>query len=571
MKKINIIRDQQHIIHHIETNLVGQDLLNTAALNKGSAFTEVEREQFHLTTLLPSQVETLEQQVIRAYGQYQQRGSDLSKNIYLNMLHDYNETLFYKLLSEYFAEMLPVIYTPTVGQAVQRFSAEYRRSSGLYVSYTKRDRLEEMLADYLTPEVDLIVVTDGEAVLGIGDQGIGGIHIVAAKRVVYTLAAGIHPKRMLAIQLDVGTNNQRLLNDPMYLGWRHERICGERYDDFIDQFVNVIQRHLPKVFLHWEDIGRDNAQRILQRYRKALCTFNGDMQSTGVVALASVLAGVAASGVALSQHRVVVMGAGSAGLGIAEQIVQAMQRAGMDIVQARAKLWLIDKPGLLLATTMPLTDTQRLYARLPAEVAQWRLSDPPMIQLLDVIKNVQPTILIGCSTVAGAFTEAVIKTMAAYTARPIIMPLSNPNTLSEADPADLLAWTDGQAMIATGSPFPDVYYRDKPHRIALSNNAMAFPGIGLAVTATHPKQLTDDMLWAAAQALCQSSPALTDSDAPLLPRLTAAKTIAKQVALAVATTAKQQGLLQIAANADLAQVIQQAVWEPMYYPYSHCL
>lgn len=566
MLDFKTVRDDQGEISHIETSLTGHALLSTPRLNKGNAFTPDERERFQLSGVLPHQVETLEQQADRMYVQYHEHKTNLGRNIYLNVLHDYNETLFYKLVSEHLEEMLPIVYTPTVGEAVQRFSLEHRKPRGLYISYPDRHQIDAVLDNRLPPEVDLIVVTDGEAVLGIGDQGIGGMNISSAKLMVYTLCAGINPHRVLPISLDVGTNNPELLSDPMYLGWRHERITGEAYDDFVDAFVQAVKKKFPSVFLHWEDVGRGNARRILNRYRNDLCTFNGDIQGTGAVALACVLAGVTASSVPLQNHRIVIFGAGTAGVGIADQIYGALRRENLTEKQAKARLWLIDRPDLLTqnSTLLPF---QTPYARDPSETQHWQCRETEYTGLYDVIQNVKPTILIGCSAVAGAFTEEIIKAMAAYAERPIIMPLSNPTALAEATPEEVLKWTEGKAIIATGSPFPDVVYEDKMIRVAQSNNAFAFPGIGLGAIAVKAKCVTDEMIWAGTQALAACSPVNQDKMASLLPKLSGAKMVSMKVALAVAKKAYEQGLTNLADDADLEKYIAQAMWEPIYHPY----
>jgi malate dehydrogenase (oxaloacetate-decarboxylating) len=565
MFEFKIIRGSDGKISHIETSLSGNQLLASSKLNKGCAFTHEERELFHLEGLLPTQIETLDSQAARMYLQFNQHSNNLSKNIYLNVLHDYNETLFYRLTSQHLEEMLPIVYTPTVGEAVQNFSLEHRKPRGLYIGFNDRNRIDEILENRLPPEVDLSVVTDGEAVLGIGDQGIGGINISNAKLMVYTLCAGINPHRFLPIQLDVGTNNLHLLNDPMYLGWRHERITGQAYDDFIDAFVQSMTKKFPHLFLHWEDFGRDNARRILDRYRKKICTFNGDMQATGVVALACVLAGVHASGMPLREHRIVIMGAGTAGVGIADQIYSALRREGLSEQEAYAKFWLLDKSGLL-TTHSSLLPFQKPFARDAAEIEHWQRS-ADYIDLYDVVLNTKPTILIGCSTVTGAFNEKIIRLMAENVERPIIMPLSNPNSLSEARPDDLLKWTDARAIIATGSPFPDVEYENKCYRIAQSNNAFAFPGVGLGAIAVKAKHISDDMLWAATKALTACSPSAQDKTAPILPRLSDSKIVSVQIALAVAAKAREEGLAQIPEDADLHDAIKRMMWEPEYYPY----
>ncbi len=566
MFEFKIVYDKDSKISHIETCLTGYDLLTTPKLNKGCAFDHDERERFHLTGLLPHQVETLDQQVARTYEQYSEQHSALARNIHLNVLHDYNETLFYKLVSQHLEEMLPIIYTPTVGEAVQSFSLEHRKSRGLYVCYQDRKRLEQVIANRVPRTVDLAVVTDGESVLGIGDQGIGGINISSAKLMVYTLCAGINPHRVLPIQLDVGTNNPHLLNDPMYLGWRHERITGQAYDDFIDAFVSAMTKKFPGILIHWEDFGRDNARRILSRYRDKICTLNGDMQTTGVVALAAVLAGIHASGTPLRDHRIVVLGAGSAGIGIVEQLQRAMHREGLSATEARERFYLVDKQGLLIKNPT-LDPTHANFAREPDEVAGWTVRDRNNIQLYDVVSHVRPTILIGCSTASGAFSEDIVRLMATHVARPIILPLSNPNSLSEAKPDDLMTWTQGRAIIATGSPFPDVFYEGSWYRVAQSNNALAFPGIGLGAIAARAKHISDDMLWRAAKALECCSPIHQDKMAPVLPKLSETKMVSTKVALAVAKQARAEGIAAIPEDVDLKDIIKKTRWIPQYYPY----
>jgi malate dehydrogenase (oxaloacetate-decarboxylating) len=566
MFEYKIIRDNTGKIDFIETNLSGYNLLRDPKLNKGCAFTADERELFNLNGLLPPLVETLDQQTARMFMQYKEHHTNLGKNIYLNMLHDYNETLFYNLASQHLEEMLPILYTPTVGEAVQRFSLEHRKPKGIYISYSQRDHIKKILDQCAPNEVDLCVVTDGEAVLGIGDQGIGGINISIAKLMVYTLCGGIDPNRTLPIQLDVGTNNPHLLNDPMYLGWRHERITGKPYDDFIEAFVDAITKKFPRIFLHWEDMGRGNARRILNHYREKLCTFNGDMQGTGAVALACILAGTKASGMPLSEHRIVIMGAGTAGTGIADQIYTAFIRDGFSDEQAKLHFWLVDKAGLL-TKDMTLNPEQIGFARDPAELKQWNIQDKNYVSLTDVAINIKPTILIGCSTVAGAFKEEIVKHMAATVPRPIIMPLTNPNALSEAKPEDLIKWTQSKAIIATGSPFPEVYYEGKWHHVAQSNNAFIFPGIGLGSVMVKAKKVSNDMLWAATEALSKCSPIIEDATAPLLPKLSEARMVSLKVALAVAEQARAEGLAQIPNSIDLNKVLKNTHWAPAYYPY----
>jgi len=570
MNEFKLIRNEAGYISAIETSLTGHALLSAPKLNKGCAFTQEERERFGLLGLLPARIETITEQAERLYAQYSEHTSNLAKHIHLNVLHDYNETLFYYVVSRHLEEMLPIIYTPTVGEAVQRFSVELRKPKGLYIAYSDRDRLDEILDNRLLADIDLAVITDGEAVLGIGDQGIGGINISSAKLMVYTLCAGINPHRVLPVQLDVGTNNPHLLNDPMYLGWRHERIGKQEYDEFVEQFVKALQKRFPSIYLHWEDMGRDNARRILSRYRQEACTINGDIQATGVVALASVLAGVVASGVPLRDHRVVVFGAGAAGIGIADQIVDAMVRAGLSEQEALSRFYLIDRQGLLTDGRNNLLPFQKRYVTSRDELSHWSCDILQSKQvLLDVVENAKPSILIGCSTVAGAFNEAVVKAMAAGVSRPIILPLSNPTSLSEALPSDLLEWTNGNALIATGSPFADVEFNGKRYRIAQSNNALAFPGIGLGVIMSKAKRLTDDMLWAATEALSRCSPVYQDKTASLLPKLAETHMVSRQVAIAVAKAAVRDGVagIHLDDSTDWEKLIRETVWEPEYYPY----
>lgn len=565
MFKFKIIRGADGQASYLETSLTGYDLLGNPKVNKGCGFSLEERDQFGLVGLLPENIETLDEQTNRMYVQFSEHHTNLSKNIYLHVLHDYNETLFYNLARKHLEEMLPILYTPTVGEAVKRFSLELRKPKGLYISYNDRHRIDEILENRLPPEVDLSVVTDGGAVLGIGDQGIGGINISIAKLMVYSLCGGISPHRTLPIQLDVGTNNTHLLNDPMYLGWRHERISGQEYDDFIDAFVTAIVKKFPHILLHWEDVNREHAREILLRYRDKICTLNGDMQTTGVIALASIIAGVYATGMPLNQHRVVILGAGTAGAGIADQIYDAMLRSGLSAEDARSRFYMLDKNGLLM-TTSELLPFQQRYARKPEDVRHWELRDASAISLYDVVKNTKPTILIGCSTATGAFNKDVVTTMFENIDRPIILPLSNPTELSEADPKDLYEWTQGKAIIATGSPFPDVRHAGNYHRVAQSNNALAFPGIGLGVIAVKARLLSDDMLWAAANALSKCAPIIQDKTAPLLPKLSEAKMVSMQIALAVAEQARKEGLADNTSD-DVRELIKQTMWEPRYLPY----
>ncbi len=549
----------------IETSLCGKLLLTTPQLNKGTAFTQEERRIFGLLGKLPHRVETLDEQVKRAYFQFSSYTSHLQQNIYLNNLHDKNQILFYKLVSRHLGEMIPIIYTPIVGSAVKSFSQEYRQPRGLYITHTDLHQLDEILENRSNPEIDLIVVTDGEGVLGIGDQGIGGMDIPVAKLMVYSLCGGIDPTRTLPVFLDVGTNNQTLLEDPMYLGYRHERIHGKPYDQFIKAFVSSIRSHFPNAFLHWEDFGRGNARRILDHFQDELCTFNDDIQGTGAVTLAALLSAAEITGLPLLEHRFVVFGAGSAGTGISEQIVDALVRQGLSSAEAHSRFWLIDRQGLLMATDDTLTDAQKPFARQETEIVGWSMHDKKTPSLADTVRNIKPTILIGCSAQPGAFSEDIIETMCAHCERPIIFPLSNPDEKCEAQPADILTWSNGKALIATGTAFPAVEFQNRSVSITQCNNALVFPGIGLGILAVRAKRLSKAMIWAAADALSHFAPCKKDSFLPLLPALDDAQLVAKQIAIAVAKTAIETGLAEC--DDDLTTRIQTLFWEPRYLPY----
>jgi malate dehydrogenase (oxaloacetate-decarboxylating) len=548
---------------YLETSLSGKGLLTIPQLNKGIAFSERERQEFGLLGKLPARIETLEEQISRAYQQYESFSDKLQKNIYLNVLQNTNQTLFYGLVKTHLAEMLPTIYTPIVGKRVKEYSREFRQARGLYITYFDKDRIEEILDNRTNPEIDLVVVTDGERVLGIGDQGIGGMDIPVAKLMVYSLCGAIDPNNTLPIFLDVGTNNQSLLDDPFYLGLRQQRIRGQAYDDFIATFVKAVKKKFPKVYLHWEDFGRENANKNLQRFRDEICSFNDDIQGTGVVALAALLAAVKATQSTLIEQRIVIFGAGSAGTGVAAQIQFALRKSDLSVDAAHAKFWLVDIAGLLI-TDMSLTPEQQLYARKRDEVKNWQVNDPKKISLEETIANVKPTVLIGCSAVFGAFNQAVVETMASHVQHPIIFPLSNPDDKCEANPQDLLTWTDGKAFVAAGSPFPDVQIGEKIYRIAQCNNALSFPGIGLGAISVKAKKVSDDMLWAASQAISES--AVLNSVPALLPTIDKVDDVAYRVAIAVANEAKREGLTTTN-DKPVDQLLEQHRWQPHYLSY----
>ena len=549
-----------------ETNLKGHELLSFPTLNKGTAFTREEREQLELEGLLPYAVESLQSQVDRAYQQFGKFQTALQKNVFTNALHDSNEVLFYKLLLDHITEMLPIVYTPTAGLAIEEYSHEYRRPRGLYISYPDRDCINELIEERVGQDVDIVLVTDSEAILGIGDQGVGGIAISVAKLVVYTLAAGINPSRVLPVVLDVGTNNEALLNDPFYMGWRNPRVIGPDYDDMIDEFVRAINKTFPSILVHWEDFGRSNARRILGKYRNKFCIFNDDIQGTGAIAAAGLIAASNSIETRLRDHKIVIFGFGTAGCGIGDQFAHWMIKDGLTEKEARQKIWTIDKQGLLLSDMDDLTDAQKVYARDPEEVASWSRDNKNIIALEEVVKQVQPTVLVGTSTKPGAFTEGIIRDMAKHVDRPIIFPLSNPTKLCEARPSDIVKWTDNKALIATGSPFPTCTYEDKVIRIGQCNNAYIFPGIGLGTVVAKAKHISDDMVAVAVRAMAKYCPVYNDSYAPLMPVLEEVRKISRTIALAVAKQAQKEGMAEPMSEEDLEKAISEAMWEPKYIP-----
>jgi malate dehydrogenase (oxaloacetate-decarboxylating) len=549
-----------------ETSCRGYSVLTDPWLNKGTAFTESERAALGLTGLLPSRVLTLDQQAQRAYMQCSEQAGDLGKNVYLTALHDRNEVLFYRVLTDHLSELLPIVYTPTIGEAIQRYSHQYRRPRGVYLSIDAPGQIETALSatELSADDVDLIVATDAQAILGIGDWGVGGIDIAAGKLAVYTAAGGVNPARTLPVMLDVGTDRPELLEDPLYLGVRHKRPPKEPYDAFIDSYVTTALKIFPRALLHWEDFGPGNARRILDRYRDHILTFNDDMQGTGAVNLAAVLAGARASQTPLTQHRIVIFGSGTAGIGIADQLVEALTSDGLDTAAARARIWCLDRYGLLTDDMTGLRDFQVPYARPAAEVRDWRgHATASGIGLAEVVSRVHPTILIGTSTQHGAFTEEIVRDIAAHVDRPVILPMSNPTTLSEATPADLLAWTGGRALIATGSPFSPVTHQGVTYQIGQANNALIFPGLGLGAILSRAQRITDRMITAAAQAVAR----LTDTaapGAPLLPPIDELRTTSAQVAFAVAQAAAQDGVAE--QTGITADAVRAAMWQPRYAP-----
>jgi malate dehydrogenase (oxaloacetate-decarboxylating) len=549
-----------------ETELSGKDLLYDPELNKGTAFTNEERTQFKLHGLLPPVVETLEQQCTRAYQAYKRKDEDLERHIFLRALQDTNETLFYALLYRHIEEMSPIIYTPVVAQSCIHFSHIYRRPRGLFLSYPLADKMDEILENRPYHDIDVIVVTDGERILGIGDQGAGGMGIPIGKLSLYTLIGGIDPQRTLPIFLDVGTNNTERLQNPEYIGWHHERKTGEAYYDFVDKFVSSIKRNLPNAMLQWEDFAKPHARPILDKYRDSLCTFNDDIQGTAAVTLGALYGALNITRTKFSDQQVVIFGAGSAGIGIAEYILTAMVIEGIDETEARKHFFLLGSKGLLHTNMMDLTPVQQKFAQAFERVSNWRANDGK-IGLAEIIKNIPCTILFGVSSQPGKFTESIVKDMASKVERPIIFPLSNPDNLVEAIPEDLIRWTDGRALVATGTEFPPVLFNGKTIKIAQCNNFYIFPAIGLAVTISGAKRVTDNMMIAAARALGNLSPDLIDPDSPLLPPIEKMRDVAIQIAVKVALQAQKDGVALEMSEQDLHQQIKKIFWIPEYRAY----
>ena len=560
---------QQNADGHHETKARGLAVLNSPLLNKGTAFTAEERKTLGLTGLLPPVVSTLEAQVKSAYAQYQQLPDALNKNIYLTALHDRNEVLFYRLLSGHLREMIPIVNDLTVGMAMQQYHHECRRPRGVYLSIDHLEGIEEAFGNLgAKPEdIDLILATDAERILGLGDWGVGGIEASIGKLAIHTAAGGIDPTRVIPVMLDVGTNRDSLLIDPMYIGNRHARVRGERYDAFIEAYVKTMIKLFPNALLQWEDFSPGNGRRIVDKYRDRTCTFNDDMQGTGAITLAAAVSAMRVCGTPLRNQRVVIFGAGTAGVGIADQIRDAMVREGASPEEAGQRFWLVDVPGLLVDNMGDqLRDYQLKYARPAAEVKRW--THQSAISLAEVVHHVRPTMLIGTSTAAGAFTEAIVKDMAAHVDRPIIFPLSNPTSSAEAAPADLIAWTDGRALIATGSAFPPVTHRGVTYVIGHVNNAMLYPGLCLGAIVCRARRISDGMLAAAAGAV-SSLVAVRQPGASLLPHVDDLRSVSATVAVAVAEAASEEGLAGIELF-DIVQQVQDAMWQPEYRHIQAC-
>jgi malate dehydrogenase (oxaloacetate-decarboxylating) len=552
---------------YVETTLSGYELLNDPSLNKGTAFTEDERHTFDLHGLLPPHVAELDYQVKRRLDAFRGLGSDIQRYVFLRGLQDSNETLFYALLTRNIEEMMPIVYTPTVGLGCELFSHIFRKPRGLFLSIPHKDLIRRILGHPRFDGVEAIVVSDGERILGLGDQGAGGMGIPIGKLSLYTACAGLHPSTTLPILLDVGTDNERHLADPIYIGWQHERVRGAEYDDFIETFVTAVRERWPHVLLHWEDFALRNANRLLARYRDCLCTFNDDIQGTAAIAVGTLLSAINVTGVPLGDQRIAVLGAGSAGTGICALLKRAMVEAGLSEREARGRFYLVDRPGLLIDGMADLQVFQAPFAQSRDRVASWTLQSPDWIGLADVVANAQPTVLIGSSGQPGAFSQAIVQSMAKHVRRPVIFPLSNPTDRAEATPQDLDDWTQGRAVIGTGSPFPPLMRNGKTFRVDQTNNAYVYPGIGLGAIAADARRISDGMFLAAARTIAEFSPAAQDPTANLLPPLVDIRRLSFHVAIAVAKQAQAEGLADPLADAMLTAAVRHEMWEPLYAAY----
>ncbi|WP_173237039.1 NAD-dependent malic enzyme [Legionella antarctica] len=552
---------------YLEVKTKGFTLISNPILNKGTGFTEQERLDFFLNGLLPPEVSTISEQHQRSYEAFTNKKSDLEKYIYMRDLQDSNETLFYSLIKEHTVEIMPIVYTPVVGAACQSFSHIYRRPRGLFIAYPNRDKIDTILANPRFDQVKVIVVSDGERILGLGDQGAGGMGIPIGKLALYSACAGIHPATTLPVLLDTGTNNAELLKDPLYVGWRHERVRDEAYDEFVDAFIKAIKKRFPNILLQWEDFALQNATRLLDKYRNQLCTFNDDVQGTAAIATGTLLAAVQVTGIQLRDQKIVIVGAGSAGCGIAELIVQAMTADGSSEEKARSQIYMIDRNGLLLEGMHGLLPFQEKLLKAKDAITNWKCENDNIVSLKDVINNLHPNALLGVSAQPGIFTEELVREMASHVDKPIIMPLSNPISRSEATPENLMKWTNERAVIGTGSPFGNIIKDGKPFRVDQTNNVYIFPGMGLGLIAAQAKIVTDTMFMAAAKALADCSPAKDNPHANLLPSLDRVREVSYQVALAVAKEAVKCELAAPMTDDQLEKCIRAHIWEPVYIPY----
>ncbi len=550
-----------------EVSLTDYALLMNPMLNKGTAFTNKERRDFKLFGLLPPEESNISQQRVRSYETFLNKKTNLEKYLYLRDLQDSNETLYYSLLREHLTEMLPIVYTPVVGEACEAFSHIYRRPRGLYIAYPYKNIIDEILSNPRFDSVKVIVVSDGERILGLGDQGAGGMGIPIGKLALYCACTGLHPSSTLPILLDTGTNNSNLLDDPLYIGWRHKRVRGQEYDDFMDAFILAVKKRFPHFVLQWEDFALNNATRLLKKYRNDLCTFNDDIQGTATIATGALLSAIHITNTPLRQQRILIVGAGSAGCGIAKLVKQTMMQEGATKDEALAQISLVDRDGLLMEDMVHLLPFQQTFVKSKAAIKHWQIDHSKAPSLQEVVTNWQPTAILGVTGQAGLFNQTLITEMAKHVSRPIILPLSNPITHSEAIPDDLMAWTDNRAIIGTGSPFKNIIKNGKPFRVDQTNNVYIFPGIGLALIAVKARKVSDQMFMIAAQTLASCSPALHDKDANLLPPLTDIRETSLRIAFAVAKAAVDSGLADYLSDEDIKLRIEEELWTPDYLPY----
>ncbi|MGC1157708.1 MAG: NAD-dependent malic enzyme [Acidobacteriaceae bacterium] len=550
----------------IRTKLFGFTLLNHPRYNKGTAFTEAERDAFDLHGLLPPHVGSLEEQIARRKKVFDQFETGFEKYSFMRDLQDINETLFYALVTSYVREMMPIVYTPTVGEGCQRFSEIWRKPRGLFLSYPNQARIEKILSHKRYDNVRAIVVSDGERILGLGDQGAGGMGIPIGKMALYTALGGIHHEYCLPVLLDVGTDNEERLENPIYIGWRHKRVRGPEYDAFVETFVRAVERRWPHVLLQWEDFAGTNAARLLAKYRDRLCTFNDDIQGTAAVVLATLLAAMKAAGASLREQRIGILGFGSAGIGIANLLVKALQDEGLTEQEARGRIYAMGRPGLLVEGAEGIHAEQMEYVRPAKDVAGWQVGDAKKIGLEEVARNAKITVLIGVAAKAGMFTEDAIRAMAKNAERPVIFPLSNPTSKCEATPEDLLQWTDGKALIGTGSPFEPVHFKGREFCIDQTNNSYVFPGLALGIVASRARRVSDAMIMTAARTLAKLSPVEKDRSASLLPPLAESRRLSRVIAAAVARQAVAEGLSDLK-DGDVEAVVGANVWEPKYVRY----
>lgn len=558
--------DQATGQRYMAVSAKGRALLLNHVTNKGTAFSQREREELDIAGLLPPRVSSMKQQLDRTYENFQNKTSNIEKFIYLSALQDRNETLFYKLVLEHIDEMMPIVYTPVVGEACQKYSHIYRRSRGVYVSYNDRGNIAHILSHAGINNPSVIVVTDGERILGLGDQGAGGMGIPIGKLCLYTLCAGVSPYSTIPVTLDVGTNNEERLTDPLYLGLRHKRIQGDAYQEFIDEFVDAVKKIFPNVCLQWEDFLKGNAIKQLNRFRDELCSFNDDIQGTAGVVLAGIYSALRITGKPLTAQRIVFAGAGASAQGISDLIVSAMQEDGLSEQEAVDRIWTVDSEGLCIKGRQGLADFKLRFARSTTEIAEYACKDRSKINLEETVENVKPTILIGTSGTPGMFTEPVVRKMAKINDRPIIFPLSNPTSKAEVIPADALAWSGGRVIIATGSPFDPIVTDGKRFRIGQGNNSFIFPGVGLGVTVCRARRVTDGMFLDAAKALAQMVTQKDLDETAVYPELTRIRDCSQAVACATVRRAVKQGLADDDILEGLEETIRRAMWEPEYLP-----